>query len=56
MEKGTTMDWGIRDNLLTTTGLVIQPTISQAKVVGGRTAPEYPHLGYKRMGIQRPFG
>ena len=53
MEKGTTMDWGIRDNLLTTTGLVIQPTISQAKVVGGRTAPEYPHLGYKKNGNSR---
>lgn len=53
MENGTTMDWAIRQNLLTTTNLVIQPTVSQAKVVGGRTSASYPHLGFKKNGISR---
>ncbi len=53
LENGGTMDWSIRENLLTTTNLIIQPTVSQAKVVGGRFAPTYPHLGYKKNGISR---
>ncbi|MDP6866320.1 MAG: PD-(D/E)XK nuclease family protein [Candidatus Poseidoniaceae archaeon] len=53
LENGDTMDWGIRNNLLTTTNLVIQPTVSQAKVAGGRTTATYPHLGYKKNGNSR---
>ena len=53
LENGSTMDWSIRKNLLTTTNLIIQPTVSQANVVGGRFAPTYPHLGYKKNGISR---
>ncbi|MGB1522208.1 MAG: hypothetical protein ACPG9D_03715, partial [Candidatus Poseidoniaceae archaeon] len=53
LENGSTMGWSTRENLLTTTNLIIQPTVSQANVVGGRFAPTYPHLGYKRNGISR---
>ena len=53
LENGSTMGWSIRENLLTTTNLIIQPTVSQANVVGGRFAPTYPHLGYKRNGNSR---
>ncbi len=53
MENESTMDWSIRDSLLTTTNLVIQPTISQAKTAGGRTATVYPHLGFKKNGRSR---
>ncbi len=53
LENGATMNWETRNNLLTTTHLVIQPTVSQAKVAGGRTAASYPHLGYKRNGSSR---
>lgn len=53
LENGSTMAWTIRENLLTTTNLIIQPTVSQANVVGGRFASTYPHLGYKRNGISR---
>jgi len=53
LENGSTMDWSIRKNLLTTTNLIIQPTVSQAKTAGGRTAPAYPHLGFKKNGRSR---
>ncbi len=53
LENGATMGWEIRDNLLTTTNLIIQPTVSQANVRGGRTATSYPHLGFKKNGISR---
>ena len=53
LENGSTMDWSLRKNLLTTTSVIVQPTVSQAKVAGGRTAADYPHLGFKRNGISR---
>ena len=53
LENGSTMNWATRNNLLTTTNLIIQPTVSQASVAGGRTATSYPHLGYKKNGISR---
>ena len=53
MANGSTMDWSIRNNLLTTTNLITQPTVSQAKTAGGRTAPTYPHLGFKKNGRSR---
>ena len=53
LESGSTMDWPIRNNLLTTTNLIIQPTASQAKTAGGRTATTYPHLGFKKNGRSR---
>ena len=53
LENGDAMDWEIRNNLLTTTNLVIQPTVPQAKVAGGRKTATYPHLGYKKNGNSR---
>ena len=53
MANGSTMDWSIRNNLLTTTNLIIQPTVSQAKTPGGRTTQTYPHLGFKKNGRSR---
>ena len=53
MENGSTMDWTVRNNLLTTSNLIIQPTVSQAKTAGGRTATIYPHLGFKKNGRSR---
>lgn len=51
IENGSFMNWSIRNNLLTTTNIIIQPTVSQAKIAGGRTTNLYPHLGYKKNRI-----
>ena len=53
LANGSIMPWEIRDNLLTTTGLVIEPTVPQAGVSGGRSAASYPHLGFKKNGNSR---
>ena len=53
LANGSIMPWEIRNNLLTTTGLVIEPTVPQAGVGGGRTAASYPHLGFKKNGSSR---
>ena len=53
LENNATMDWELRDNLLTTSGLVIDPTTSQAELFGSRVATSYPHLGFKKNGRSR---
>ena len=53
LANGSILPWEIRESLLTTTGLVIEPTVSQAEVNGGRSSVSYPHLGYKKNGNSR---
>lgn len=52
-EKEDAMPWTYRENLLSVDGLVLSPTLGQAKTGGGRTVDNWPHLGYKKNGTSR---